>query len=57
MEKLTIGCGLIGQSGDTPVSPVNFSRRALSFPESGLFVGHASLATKHCPVHRGLVQV
>jgi hypothetical protein len=38
-------------------SLVNFSRRALIFPESGLFVGCASLGTGHCPVHHRLVQV
>jgi hypothetical protein len=32
---------------------VNFSRGALSFPESGLFVGRASLGTGHCPVQTG----
>jgi hypothetical protein len=39
---------------------MNYSRRVLSFPESGLFVGHASLGTGHTPdssVHHGLVQV
>jgi hypothetical protein len=33
LEKLTVGRGLIGQSSDTPDSPVNFSG-ALSFSES-----------------------
>jgi hypothetical protein len=32
-------------------SPVDFSRGALSFLKSGLFVGSASLGTGHCPVH------
>jgi hypothetical protein len=32
---------------------MNFSRGALSFTESDLFVGRASLGTRHCPVHTG----
>ena len=50
---MTVGRGLTGQSSDTPDSPVNFSRGALLFPESGLYVGRASLGTGHCLVHTG----
>jgi hypothetical protein len=32
---------------------MNFSRGALRFPESGLFIEHASLGIGHCPVHTG----
>jgi hypothetical protein len=32
---------------------MKFSRGALSFTESDLFVGCASLGTGHCPVHIG----
>jgi hypothetical protein len=35
----------------TPNCPVNFSRGALSFPESGQFIGRSSLGTGHCPLH------
>jgi hypothetical protein len=34
-------------------SPVNFSRGALSFLESGQFVGRSNLGTGHCLVHTG----
>jgi hypothetical protein len=33
---------------------MNFSHGALRFPESGQFMGHASLGTGHCPVRRRL---
>jgi hypothetical protein len=51
LAKSTVARGLTGQSGDTTDSSVNFSRGALRFPESGLFVGCASLGAKHCSVH------
>jgi hypothetical protein len=41
----------------SPDSSMNFSNEALSFLESALFVRRASLGTRHCPVHRGLVQI
>jgi hypothetical protein len=49
----TVGLG----AAATPDSPVNYSRGALSFPESCLFIGGASLGTGHYPVHLRLVQV
>jgi hypothetical protein len=48
---MTVCRGLTGQSGDTSDSPVNFSRGALSFPKSDMFVSLACLGTGHCPVH------
>jgi hypothetical protein len=53
---MTIGPRLTGQSGATPDSPMNFSRGALCFHESSLFVGRASLGTRHCLMHHRLVQ-
>jgi hypothetical protein len=44
--KSTVARGLTGQSGDTPDSPVNFSRGALRFPESDLFVRCDNLSTR-----------
>jgi hypothetical protein len=40
-----------------PDSPVIFSHRALRISKSSQFVGLASLGTRHCPVHRRLVQI
>jgi hypothetical protein len=42
---------------DSPDSLVNFSHGALCYPESGQFMGRASLGTGHCPVRRRLEPV